>query len=97
MWHLWALLTQGYRFKSQLLELERVSEGTWSGLLPGTDSIMTPLKWSKWERELAELQDREWVEFLVRGIRYGFRLCRDQMRGPVEGCKRYMCKVFLST
>ncbi len=46
---------------------------------------MTPLLWQKWEEELKEHSDREWVEFLVRGIKCGFRLGHDQTKVTVKG------------
>lgn len=48
--------------------------------MPGADVVVTPLKWQVWQRELSEHPDREWVSFLVRGIRHGFRLGHDQSR-----------------
>lgn len=77
----------GYRFTGQLLELERVSEGPDSKVLSGAVDVVTPLKWRAWERELAEHPDREWVEFLVAGIRDGFRLGHDQRRVKLV-CRR---------
>ncbi len=70
----------GYRFTGQLLELERVSEGPDSRVLPGAEEVVTPLKWKKWKEELSEHPDKVWVEFLVRGIREGFRLGCDQRK-----------------
>ena len=70
----------GYRFTGQLLELERVSEGPDSRVLSGAEEVVTPLKWKKWKEELSEHPDKVWVEFLVRGIREGFRLGCDQRK-----------------
>ncbi len=67
-----------YRFTKQLVELERVSEGPRSRVVPGADKVVTPLKWHEWEMELRGHPDKEWVEFLIRGIREGFRLGHDQ-------------------
>ena len=47
-------------------------------MLQGAEEVVTPLVWQQWEKELEDHPDREWVEFLVRGIREGFRLGRDQ-------------------
>jgi len=60
------------------LELERRSEGSRSRVLRGAEEVVTPLLWQQWERELEEHPDRDWVEFLVRGVRHGFRLGHDQ-------------------
>lgn len=74
----------GYQFTEQLLELERVSEGQASRVLLGAEAVVTPLKWRQWAEELEEHPDRDWVEFLVRGIRCGFRLGHDQARVEVK-------------
>ncbi len=68
----------GYRFREKLLELDRVSEVELSVLIPGTEEIVTPLNWKAWEDELEMHPDREWVKFLVKGIREGFRLGHEQ-------------------
>ncbi len=68
----------GYRFREKLLELERVSEGELSVPIPGTEEIVTPLDWKVWEEELEMHPDREWVKFLVKGIKEGFRLGHEQ-------------------
>ncbi len=60
--------------------------------LPGADVVVMPLEWQAWEKELAVHPDSEWVAFLVRGIRYGFRLGHDQTKGPVQCRRRFMYK-----
>ncbi len=79
------VLFVGYRFTSQLVELERASEGPNSRVLLGAEEVVTPLLWQRWEEELKEHSDREWVEFLVRGIKCGFRLGHDQTKVTVKG------------
>ncbi len=74
------LIGTGYRYKSQLLELERVSDGVKSEPLTGADSVVTSLKWQEWRRELENHPDKEWVEFLVRGIRQGRIPDRTQLK-----------------
>ena len=64
----------------QLREPERVSRGEKSVALEGADAVVTPLKWQEWSRELKEHPDKEWAEFLVRGICQGFRLGHDQSK-----------------
>ncbi len=63
----------GYCFAGQLLELEQRSEGSNSRVLPGAEEVVTPLVWQQWERELTDHPDREWVSFLVRGVKEGSR------------------------
>jgi len=58
----------------QLVELERVSEGPKSVMLRGAEVVKTPLVWQEWSYGLESHLDREWVDFLVRGIREGFRV-----------------------
>lgn len=41
---------------------------------PGVDVVNTPLRWSEWERELANYPDRKFASFIVDGIRQGFRV-----------------------
>ncbi len=66
------------------MELERASEGSNSRVLLGVEKVVTPLLWQRWEEELEEHPDREWVEFLVRGIKFGFRLGHDQSKVATE-------------
>jgi len=82
------LIGTGYCYKSQLLELERVSEGVKSELLTEADSVVTPLKWQEWRRELEKHQDKEWGEFLVRGIRQGFWIGHNQGSVSLEGSSK---------
>ncbi len=81
----------GYQYKAQLLELERVSGGRRSGLLKGAEAVITPLVWQQWERELEDHPDKEWVQFLVRGIWQGFRVGHDQSVRELRRCSGNMC------
>ncbi len=47
-------------------------------MLRGAERVVTPLLWQQWEKELEEHPDRAWVEFLIRGVRHGFRVGHDQ-------------------
>ncbi len=53
-------------------------------MLAGAEDVVTPLWWRAWEEELLEHPDREWVEFLVRGVKCGFRLGHDQRKLKLE-------------
>ena len=68
----------GYRFTQQLLELDRVSEGSRSKVLLGAAKVVTPLIWQRWEYDLREHPDRDWVKYMVSGFKDGFRLGCDQ-------------------
>ncbi len=74
------------------MELERVSEGEKSGTPGCAEAVVSPLKWQEWERELEEHPDKEWMKFLVRGIRAGFRLGHDQSVVEVTGRRGGMYK-----
>jgi len=80
----------GYRFTNQLVQLEKVSEGPDSRVLQGAEDVVTPLKWQSWWDELQEHPDRVWVEYLVRGLRDGFRIGHDQSRVAMRR-RRGMC------
>ncbi len=66
------------------MELESVAEGPSSKVLSGAEKVVSPLRWRVWQEELKEHPDTEWVEFLVRGIRNGFRLGHDQRKVVLE-------------
>ncbi len=53
--------------------------------------MITPLVWQQWERELEDHPDKEWVQFLVRGIRQGFRVGHDQSVRELRRCSGNMC------
>ncbi len=55
-----------------------MSEGSRSKVLLGAAKVVTPLIWQRWEYDLREHPDRDWVNYMVRGIRDGFRLGCDQ-------------------
>ncbi len=52
--------------------------------------MITPLVWQQWERELEGHPDKEWVQFLVRGIQQGFRVGHDQSVGELRRCRGNM-------
>ncbi len=51
------------------MELEKVSEGLNSKVLPGAEIVVTPLEWQALSKQLKNNPDKEWVELLVRGTR----------------------------
>ena len=66
-----------YRYTQQLLVLERCTE---TGIPAGLElkHVETSLRVVKWEVLLASHPDREIVEYLLRGIRQGFRIGFDR-------------------
>ena len=61
-----------YRFTSDLLALEAASPALTS--LPYDTSLSPPLQPEAWRRALHTIPDRQFTEFLMRGITYGFRI-----------------------
>ena len=59
---------------AQLRELDRRSAGSTRRSLPGATAIVTPLREAEWEAVLLEHPDREWVQYLLAGIRDVFRV-----------------------
>ena len=60
------------------LDACRPSPGT---LIPRTvRSIRTPLRWAEWDRHLESHLDQKFREFIVKGIREGFRIGFDYLR-----------------
>jgi len=53
-------------------------------VLSGAEEVVSPLRWKVWQEELKEHPDTELVEFVVRGIRDGFRLGHDQSKVVLE-------------
>ena len=47
----------------QLIELEKVSDGPKSVVLPGAVVVVTPLKWQACREDLEGHPDRKWVEW----------------------------------
>ena len=64
----------GYRFGDQLKELERRARSREGELPVEAWRVVTPLRWQAVESGLQDHPDRWWVEYLVKGIREGFRL-----------------------
>ena len=61
-----------YRYTSDLLALE-ASTPSRGCLPPDCCQISSPLKPDTWESLLSTHPDRKFVQFIVRGLRYGFR------------------------
>lgn len=68
--------TEWYPYTKDLMEFERRKRrGMDIALIPqGMREIRTPLVVSEWERELRGHPDREYAEYILRGIREGFRI-----------------------
>ncbi len=48
-------------------------------------SMASPLQWREWEEDLVHYPDRQFANYLVEGIREGFRLGYDYSRAK---CRR---------
>ena len=57
---------------------------------PEIRRIVTPLNASVWDRLLQELPDRECAEFVVRGLKEGFRIGFDRRKVECRSAKRNM-------
>ena len=69
-----------YRYTSQLLHLARRTPATAAHLPEVLMKIVTPLLWSAWEGALRQLPDRYFAEYIVSGLRCGFRVGFDHSR-----------------
>ena len=55
-------------------------------LPPDVSQIASPLRWKTWEHELHRHPDREYVQFLVDGMRNGFRIGYDHKTHSCKSC-----------
>ena len=72
---IWALanFSKGnYKYTATLLALEAASPTLPN--VPYDDQVSTPLCLDAWERSLCTIPDRQFAQFLLRGIRTGFRI-----------------------
>ena len=75
------LLDGRYRYTDQLLSLEQVGvkHELESSLPEPLGRVVTPLKVEAWKTYLTNHPDRAFVDYLLRGIRLGFRIgCKSQ-------------------
>ena len=65
----------GYRYTNDLLQLEVHSDALVppSPWLSSALSIATPLIWWEWESALARHPDQTFCQYLISGIKHGFR------------------------
>ncbi len=63
-----------YPYRDDLLALDGCRTVPPVLLPPGLSAIVTPLWWEEWQRRLADHQDRVFVDWVVTGIRKGFRV-----------------------
>ena len=61
-----------YKYTATLLVLEATSPTRPN--VPYDDQVSTPLCLDAWERSLCTIPDRQFAQFLLRGIRTGFRI-----------------------
>ena len=64
----------GYQYMQDLLHFEQCQARTPIRLPPKLETINTPLDWRQWENCLTGHPDRAYREYLVSGIREGFRI-----------------------
>ncbi len=74
-------------------ELERRSSAVQCKLPVEAQQIHTPLQAEAWQRMLADHPDRQLVEWMVRGIRQGFRMGFQQDPGVLKQTKQNLLSV----
>ena len=63
-----------YKYTSQLLGMEACSAGRVAQLPDYPRQIITPLKLERWQELLSGHPDKEFTEYILRGIKHGFRV-----------------------
>ena len=64
-----------YRYLNDLLALEEASQSPMAIDLPECcNKIVTPLKWENWNVYLNRCPDKQFISFILRGIRQGFHI-----------------------
>ena len=61
-----------YKYTRDLMALENASPVMPS--VPYQCALSSPLRLDNWDKALATMPDRLFVHFLIRGIRWGFRI-----------------------
>ena len=73
----------GYRYIKDLLSLDECrTESRAYALPPGMEAINTPLDWRQWEVCLADHPDDLYRNYIIKGIRDGFRIGFDYKLAP---------------
>ena len=75
------LCTIEYRYTQDLLFFDGCRASTLVKLPPALETINSPLDWAQWESCLVGHPDRAYREYLVNGIREGFRVGYDYSGG----------------
>lgn len=79
-----------YKYTGDLLELERCVPSE-PKVIPHTLlSVVTPLKRLAWVKELHSHPDREFIDFILRGLENGFRIGFSYSKHVCVGAKRNM-------
>lgn len=75
MWSVnWGTSLVGYRYMNDLKELEARRRGDTVSVPKELAGQVGPLKWQEWEESLAGHPDRRFVDYIVEGVRAGFRI-----------------------
>ena len=77
-----------YRYSVDLAALDQCRTATPIRLPYSLDHIVTPLSWRSWQASLANHPDRAFVNWVVAGIRDGFRIGYDYSRGRPKSSRR---------
>ena len=77
-----------YRYSADLVALDQCHTVKPIRLPYGLDHIVTPLLWQSWQASLADHPDRASINWLIAGIRDGFRIGYDYTRGKPKSSQR---------
>ena len=67
-------LTGSYEYMDDLMQLDACRPEVSNHLPPAMNEVVTPLSWQAWDSELAGHPDQRFREYVVNGLRYGFRV-----------------------
>ena len=76
-----------YRYSADLVALDQCHTVKPIRLPYGLDHIVTPLLWQSWQASQADHPDRASINWLIAGIRDGFRIGYDYTRGKPKKFK----------
>ena len=79
-----------YEYMATLQQLDGCQPRAQPRLPPGCGHVITPLRWRQWAQALAQHPDRQFVSYVVEGIRSGFRVGSNYAQVQYSPAKRNM-------
>lgn len=87
-YHGYATLAGSYRYMEDLIRLEGCRLPEPMGLVQSLQASNSPLRWQEWDTGLSTHPDQRFRQYIVNGIREGFRVGFDyRCRHPVPGIR----------